>query len=108
MALYGLSVFLETPKELREGRRKYIALSFVFTLLTSITASADMASNFQILFRATSGTDFYKLVTESNSYWLRYLTSVPMAVGILVGDALLVSVPHRIALSRFPRQLTDF
>ncbi|RXW20762.1 hypothetical protein EST38_g5074 [Candolleomyces aberdarensis] len=90
MALYGLSVFLETPKELREGRRRYIVLSFVFTLLASISASADMASVFQILLRATSAVDFYRIVTEMNSFWLRYFTSVTMAAGIFVGDALLV------------------
>ncbi|KAJ2936098.1 hypothetical protein H1R20_g995, partial [Candolleomyces eurysporus] len=90
MALYGLSVFLETPKDLREGRRRYIALSFVFTLLASVSASVDMASVFQILFRATSGTDFYKIVAETNTLWLRYFTTVTMAVGIFVGDALLV------------------
>ena len=90
MALYGLSVFLETPKELREGRRRYIALSFVFTLLATISASSDMASGFQILFRATTAVDFYKLVAEMNSFWLRYLTSVTIHVAIFVGDALLV------------------
>ena len=90
MALYGLSVFLETPKELREGRRRYIALSFVFTLLATISASSDMASGFQILFRATTAVDFYKLVAEMNSFWLRYLTSATIHVAIFVGDALLV------------------
>jgi hypothetical protein len=94
MALYGLSVFLETPKELREGRRRYIALSFVFTLLASISASSDMASAFQILFRANSAVDFYKLVAEMNSFWLRYFTSVTIHVAIFVGDALLVRFHH--------------
>ena len=77
-------------------------MSFAFTLLASISASADMASVFQILFRATSGVDFYGIVTETNAFWLRHFTAVTMAIAIFIGDALLVSALT--ALSRLPGQ----
>ena len=64
-----------------------------------------MASAFQILFRATSAVDFYKLVAEMNSFWLRYCTSVAIHLAIFVGDALLVSVLH--LLGRLQRLYTD-
>ncbi|KAJ2929072.1 hypothetical protein H1R20_g893, partial [Candolleomyces eurysporus] len=49
-----------------------------------------MAYVFQAVFRATSGVNFYEIVAEMNSFWLRYFTSVTITVGIFIGDALLV------------------
>lgn len=43
MALYGLSVFSETPKPLRPGAKVYIYLSFLITSLVGLVTSFDMA-----------------------------------------------------------------
>ena len=43
MALYGLSVFLETPAPQRKGRKRYIAASFAITAFSAVSASLDMA-----------------------------------------------------------------
>ncbi|RXW18368.1 hypothetical protein EST38_g7496 [Candolleomyces aberdarensis] len=71
MSLYGLSVFLETPKHLRQGRRKYIMLSFLITILSALTGALDIAWMFQVLFRTTSGSEFFDVATEYNGNWDR-------------------------------------
>ncbi|RXW18364.1 hypothetical protein EST38_g7492 [Candolleomyces aberdarensis] len=47
MALYGLSFLLETPKDMRKGRRRYIVISFVITVLATLNGSTQSAWFFQ-------------------------------------------------------------
>ncbi|RXW13604.1 hypothetical protein EST38_g12252 [Candolleomyces aberdarensis] len=91
MAIYGLSVFLETPKHFRKGRLPYIVVSFIITILTALSASLDGVWIFQHLFQATSGESFYDaLLADDDSSWGRVLSLVAFTVVIFIGDALLV------------------
>ena len=90
MALYGLSVFLETPMHLRKGRKRYIAASFVITALSTLTGSLDMAGYFPVLFQATSGRTWRELRTESGDHWESKVSMVTIGC-ILISDVLLVS-----------------
>ena len=90
MALYGLSVFLETPEAQRKGRRRYIAASFVITALASLTASLDQANYFQILFKATSPDDWRDLYFNVYDDWKYVMSNSVLGIAIMIGDALLV------------------
>ncbi|KAJ2924786.1 hypothetical protein H1R20_g12306, partial [Candolleomyces eurysporus] len=90
MAVYGLSVFMETPQHLRKGRRRYIIISFLITTLRALTGSLDMAWHFQQLFTATSTIEYYQLMMKNWRVWYRILSDVSMNVVVLIGEALLV------------------
>ncbi|KAJ2917986.1 hypothetical protein MD484_g2439, partial [Candolleomyces efflorescens] len=90
MAIYGLSVFLETPEHLRKGRKRYIATSFLITMLAAFTASLDMSAMFHLLLDATSPLDHMKLISIYASSWKAYTSNTGLAILVLVGDALLV------------------
>ncbi|KAJ2921770.1 hypothetical protein H1R20_g15322, partial [Candolleomyces eurysporus] len=90
MAVYGLSVFMETPQHLRKGRRRYIIISFLITTLRALTGSLDMAWHFQQLFAATSTIEYYQLMMKNWRVWYRILSDVSMNVVVLIGEALLV------------------
>ncbi|KAJ2936551.1 hypothetical protein H1R20_g550, partial [Candolleomyces eurysporus] len=72
MSLYGLSVFLETPKHLRQGRRKYIVLSFLITILAALTGALDIAWMFQVIFKTTSGSEFFNVAEEYIGTWDKF------------------------------------
>ena len=91
MAVYGLSVFIETPPHLRKGRKRYIVISFLITTLRALTGSLDMAWHFQQLFPATSAIDYYQLMMRNWRVWYRILSDVSMNLVVLLGEALLVS-----------------
>jgi hypothetical protein len=91
MALYGLSVFLETPEHLRKGRKRYIVTSFLITVLSAFTASLDMAALFKLLFDATSPLDHMKLLSIYSSSWSAYVSNAGLGILVWIGDALLVS-----------------
>jgi hypothetical protein len=90
MALYGLSVFLETPKPLRKGRKRYIAASFILTALSAMTASVNMAEYFQILFKATSPSHWSRLLLAQSESPISFVSDTGMGLVIMTGDALLV------------------
>ncbi|RXW18592.1 hypothetical protein EST38_g7264 [Candolleomyces aberdarensis] len=90
MALYGLSVFLETPESLRKGRKRYIAASFVITILSAFTTSLDIAGYFQVLFQSTSPGHWGELIVGYSQDWEHLVSTAGNGVIILLGDALLV------------------
>ena len=92
MALYGLSVFVETPEQLRKGRKRYIATSFVITCLSALTAALDMSGYFQVLFGSTSPFHWQKLMQISHSNWSTLFGDTALSLLVWIGDALLVSV----------------
>jgi hypothetical protein len=93
MALYGLSVFLETSIVQRKGRKRYIVASFVITALSALTASLDMAHYFQIIFKSTSPGHWIELMAENfNEDLKRLLSDAGIGLAIMIGDALLVRV----------------
>ncbi|KAJ2921241.1 hypothetical protein H1R20_g15854, partial [Candolleomyces eurysporus] len=92
MALYGLSVFLESPKERRRGRARYIVVSFVITLLKSLLAIVHMIWVFRTVFETTEplGLSFQATVAKYARTWERYFSITVLTVAIIIGDALLV------------------
>ena len=93
MALYGLSVFWETPESQRKGRKRYIATSFVITVLSALTGSLDMANYFQVLFKSTSPSHWQELLIVSYiEDWKSRLSTTGFGLVIMIGDALLVRV----------------
>ncbi|KAJ2923594.1 hypothetical protein H1R20_g13500, partial [Candolleomyces eurysporus] len=91
MALYGLSVYLETPEPQRKGRKRYIVVSFVITALSALPASLDMAHYFQLLFKSTSPGHWLELMKANfNDDWKYLLGDAGGGLLILIGDALLV------------------
>jgi hypothetical protein len=91
MAFYGLSVFLETLKHMRKGRKRYIATSFVITCFVTFAASLDMARYFQVLFQSTSPSHWQGLARLSDSGWQAMLSHTGGWILVWIGDILLVS-----------------
>ena len=92
MSIYGLSVFLETPKPMRKGRTRYIVASFLISGLAILIAALDATWLFGLLFSSTSGYDFSYKFAPSTLTWERYLSNAATAAIILIGDVLLVSL----------------
>lgn len=101
MALYGLSVFLETPESQRKGRKRYIAVSFVITALRALAGSIDIANYFQVLFNATLPGHWRDLMLgELYDGWKYLLSNTVPGLIPIIGDALLVRVaPSFLSLS---------
>jgi hypothetical protein len=94
MAIYGLFVFLEMPEQLRKGRRRYIAISFVITCLSAFAASLDMSSYFQVLFNSTSPSHWRELLVTNFSNWKSLTSNTVLGIVVWIGDVFLVSVYH--------------
>jgi hypothetical protein len=90
MSLYGLTVFLETPKPQRKGRKRYIAASFAITVLFSLMASLDIANYFQTLFKSTSPSHWHEILLLHRLDWKFCVGYNAAGLFIAVGDALLV------------------
>lgn len=90
MAVYGLSVFLETPKDLRRGRARYIVIAFILFALDGLAAALDSFEIFKCLFEATSAIGYLDMVDQNMRSWQRYLSVVCVALSLAVGDFLLV------------------
>ncbi|KAH6881239.1 hypothetical protein BKA70DRAFT_1125905 [Coprinopsis sp. MPI-PUGE-AT-0042] len=99
MCLYGLSVFLETPKlgfqhkQLRKGRARFIILSFTIWILSAIPASIDSWVNFEDLFRSgPSGIDFLKQTSgpPAGHRWIAPLNQILLLLYITLGEILMV------------------
>jgi hypothetical protein len=101
MALYGLTVFLETPAAQRKGRKRYIAASFVITALYTLSGTLDMAQYFQVLFKSTSPGDWARLMQpdEFHRNWKHMLSLASAGLFVMIGDALLVRALIHILIS---------
>lgn len=102
MALYGLSVFLETPKPLRTGRKRYIWTSFAITVLFGVCTSLDAANYFQELFVSTSASHFLEIRINNLHNWNHLAVGAQFGILVLLGEALLVS-----ETSLIPRSFTQ-
>ena len=93
MALYGLSVFLETTKPERKGRIFYIVVSFAITALSAVCAALDAARIFCDLLEAQSGMGYFliRLRGLEARHALVFLSNCSLRFLILIGDALMVS-----------------
>ena len=92
MALYGLSVFLETAAHLRKGRRRYIATSFIITAFSALSASLDMAVYFQVLLNSSSGRHWAQLMEVYRKSEGQLVSTAAVGCLLLIADALLVSI----------------
>ena len=93
MALYALSVFLEIPESQRKGRKRYIAASFVITVLSALTVCLDTANYFQVLFKSTSPGHWLELMAVNYLEDRKsFVSNTGAGVVIMIGDALLVRV----------------
>jgi MFS family permease len=91
MAVYGLVVFLEAPAPQRKGRKRYMAASFMITIVFSFAGSLDMANAFQPFFSSTSPSHWRELVRlDYYESWRFLVTYIGVGLYIAIGDALLV------------------
>jgi hypothetical protein len=91
MAIYGLSVFLETRRDLRRGRHVYILISFAITFLYAFGSSLDAFWAFKLLFDSTSPRDYFRVVDKNIASWERWASSCSVTASMFIGDSLLVS-----------------
>lgn len=90
MAVYGLSVFMETPKPLRKGRTRYIVISFTLLGLVALSTILDAFEIFEWTFEATSPIGYLRIVQTNMRSWQRYLSLVCIIIQVTIGDLLLV------------------
>ncbi|EAU86373.1 hypothetical protein CC1G_05367 [Coprinopsis cinerea okayama7 len=92
MVLYGLSVFLESPRESRRGRIPYIIISFAILILTAIASSLDAIRNTRInFFTMVRGIDDYTTVYFTiDREWERFVASFFTSLSVIIGDGLLL------------------
>jgi len=94
MCLYGLSLYMETTPELRKGRRRYIIISFVLVVMSSIPTGMDAWLNYQYVFlSATGGKNYSDAVTTVDGQinnWFPPLYVVILTMGMVTGECLMV------------------
>ena len=90
MCIYGLVVFLETPKALRQGRMPYISISWVLFVVSTLPAALDALYAFRMLYESTSGEDAFRIVDILESEWPRILSLSSVSVTTFIGDGVLV------------------
>lgn len=90
MALYGLSVFLETRHDLRRGRRVYVIISFSITFFVAFSNSLDALWAFKILFESTSPGDYFRVAAKNIFNWEKWASTCSMVLLVFIGDSLLV------------------
>ncbi|KAJ2923937.1 hypothetical protein H1R20_g13146, partial [Candolleomyces eurysporus] len=90
MAIYGLSVFLETRDDLKKGRRLYIVISFIITGLAVLNASLGAAWLFKSLFEATSPLDYLDRSVNALNSWEQYASSASIAAMVFIADSMMV------------------
>lgn len=97
---YGLSVFLETPKEARKGRAVYLAISWIIFLLFSLSQAGDAYQIFDILYHAEKDNpmDILRLRHRQDSVWWRVAASVCLFVVNWIADGLLVSTVNYVLI----------
>lgn len=107
MCVYGLAVFLESPREVRKGRAPYIFISFLIFFLYTITELNDGYQTFQLLYKARVVTDITELRQQlDHSWWAITCLTSGMAVN-WIGDALLVRLPlHSLVKSSRGRDIS--
>jgi hypothetical protein len=90
MALYDLSVFTETPKELRRGRTRYIVLSFIITAPKIFQVGLDKSWGFRVLFEAGSPDGWIEMHQRYREWWVRFASMGAYTAITIIGDGLLV------------------
>ncbi|EAU87201.1 hypothetical protein CC1G_10480 [Coprinopsis cinerea okayama7 len=90
MCLYGLSVFLDTPKALRKGRLPYIAISAAILILSALATALDAYTDFTAMFFSMGPRAYYEAAFAMEGQWPRFLSVTCLEVYVLLGDGLLL------------------
>ncbi|TFK20088.1 hypothetical protein FA15DRAFT_647503 [Coprinopsis marcescibilis] len=90
IVLYGLSIFLETPKEHRKGRTAYIAVSFIILVLSALAAALDAYHCFRRLYGTGTGVEFLTKFAQRINPWETHLSGFATVAYMAIGDLLLL------------------
>lgn len=93
MCFYGLSVFLQTPKERRQGRARFTMISFVIWILYTFMTGLEASTDFEVLFSSEpNGISYLNRHAEmwSNRLWWLGLHDLSLYFYIALGDGLMV------------------
>ena len=96
MCFYGLSVFLQTPKERRQGRARFTIISFVIWILYTFMTGLEASTDFEVLFSSEpNGISYLNRHAEmwSNRLWWLGLHDLSLYFYIALGDGLMVRAP---------------
>ncbi|KAH6912347.1 hypothetical protein BKA70DRAFT_1184942 [Coprinopsis sp. MPI-PUGE-AT-0042] len=93
MVIYGLSVFLSTPKEQRKGRLRFIVISWVILVTFSVDTLLDISTVFRILF--TGGPTGISYLEADELVWqadkkLGVIGDSFLTVAVTLGDILML------------------
>ncbi|KAG2004157.1 hypothetical protein CC2G_002747 [Coprinopsis cinerea AmutBmut pab1-1] len=64
MAIYGLTVYLDTPLEAKKGRLPYIIISFIIFILSAIDMALNHYLEFRKLFYSEGVLDYLRTETQ--------------------------------------------
>jgi len=99
MVLHGLALHLETSKALREGRFRYVLISFTILLMSTTTSFLNALQAFYVDLKSGAGgaewafTFGLDLVDDYTQWKISTATSILSAVIITIGDLLMVRTP---------------
>lgn len=92
MCVYGLTVFLECPRDVRKTRTPYIFISFIILILYIIQELSDGYEIFQVLYLARVIPDITKFREQmDHSWWAIVCISAGTSIN-WIADGLLVSI----------------
>ncbi|EAU90020.2 hypothetical protein CC1G_05936 [Coprinopsis cinerea okayama7 len=93
MAIYGLSVWLDTSEEQRKRRLPYILLSFSILFLSVIPTYLGVADEFKVLYNSGPGIEYLDMKDAARSKWnqmLSYALIFAGNSGVLVSGSLVL------------------
>ncbi|KAH6914660.1 hypothetical protein BKA70DRAFT_1557055 [Coprinopsis sp. MPI-PUGE-AT-0042] len=91
MCLYGTSVLLGAPRELRKGRFRFIAIGFVILVTSIITAVIDSVDTCATLLNAgPAGADIVRQWTLVETSSLSIVYKIVLNLSVVIGDVLMV------------------
>ncbi|KAG2003731.1 hypothetical protein CC2G_004313 [Coprinopsis cinerea AmutBmut pab1-1] len=90
MCIYGLSAFLQTPRDLRKGRLPYIAISFLILTLLALTSAFELYRQFTTMYFSGPGEEFRQAENVMYTHWSKVTSQVLMYLYMTIGDGLLL------------------
>ncbi|TFK22955.1 hypothetical protein FA15DRAFT_578656, partial [Coprinopsis marcescibilis] len=89
IACYGLSRFLETPKDMRRGRVPYIVVGILIIVIFTLAAALKVYQNFEAILHVSNGLEYILRIEASND-WSDYLATTCYGALLAIGDGLLL------------------
>ncbi|TFK19037.1 hypothetical protein FA15DRAFT_709329 [Coprinopsis marcescibilis] len=86
MNCYCSIVFLETPRERRQGRALYLVAGWLICAFYTMGACFDISRIFQDLLEASNGLEYAQL----SGHWIHSLNLISILLVFIVGDGLLL------------------